>query len=144
MRRELHPPFIPIVVSSISTSLAWCHFMLSDVLSLTVLSLWLDHFISFIMVLIDYYDLVINIRAEVQTNCPPLWLQNFTVTTYFWFFCLSGQDNINDVRNFDAEFTSEKPCLSPAQDPRPITDGDQVRSAPWLGIHSSVFFWWSF
>ena len=45
------------------------------------------------------------------------------------------QKNVNDVSNFDEEFTAEKPCLSPAKDPRPITNEDQVCSSflvSWL------------
>uniref|UniRef100_A0A8C5R1F0 protein kinase C n=1 Tax=Leptobrachium leishanense TaxID=445787 RepID=A0A8C5R1F0_9ANUR len=31
-----------------------------------------------------------------------------------------------DVRNFDDEFTGQKPILSPSDDPRPMTAGDQI------------------
>jgi protein kinase N len=33
---------------------------------------------------------------------------------------------VEDVSNFDEEFTSEKPQLTPAKDPRPLTDDEQA------------------
>ncbi|XP_075228681.1 serine/threonine-protein kinase N isoform X2 [Lycorma delicatula] len=34
-------------------------------------------------------------------------------------------DSVEDVSNFDEEFTSEKPQLTPPKDPRPLTDDEQ-------------------
>jgi protein kinase N len=33
---------------------------------------------------------------------------------------------VEDVSNFDEEFTSEKPHLTPPKDPRPLTDDEQT------------------
>lgn len=36
------------------------------------------------------------------------------------------QHSLEDVSNFDEEFTSEKPHLTPPKEPRLLTDQDQV------------------
>jgi protein kinase N len=36
------------------------------------------------------------------------------------------QHSVEDVSNFDEEFTSEKPQLTPPKDPRPLTDEEQT------------------
>jgi protein kinase N len=33
---------------------------------------------------------------------------------------------VEDVSNFDEEFTSEKPQLTPPKEPRPLTDEEQA------------------
>lgn len=35
------------------------------------------------------------------------------------------QHSVEDVSNFDEEFTSEMPQLTPPKDPRPLTDDEQ-------------------
>lgn len=35
------------------------------------------------------------------------------------------QHSVEDVSNFDEEFTSEKPQLTPPKDPRPLSDLEQ-------------------
>lgn len=35
------------------------------------------------------------------------------------------QHSVEDVSNFDEEFTSEKPQLTPPKDPRPLNDVEQ-------------------
>lgn len=35
------------------------------------------------------------------------------------------QHSVEDVSNFDEEFTSEKPQLTPPKDPRPLSDPEQ-------------------
>ena len=35
------------------------------------------------------------------------------------------QHSVEDVSNFDEEFTSEKPQLTPPKDPRPLSDSEQ-------------------
>jgi protein kinase N len=36
------------------------------------------------------------------------------------------QHSVEDVSNFDEEFTSEKPQLTPPKDPRALTDEEQT------------------
>lgn len=38
---------------------------------------------------------------------------------------ISSQANSEDVSNFDEEFTAEHPVLTPAKDPRELTDEEQ-------------------
>lgn len=42
------------------------------------------------------------------------------------FFFFHFQTSTEDVRNFDEEFTSEKPQLTPPKDPRLLTDDEQT------------------
>ena len=42
------------------------------------------------------------------------------------FFFKFLQSSMEDVRNFDEEFTSEKPILTPPKDPRILSDDDQT------------------
>ena len=44
-----------------------------------------------------------------------------TLTLAFFFL----QRSAHDMSNFDTEFTSEEPILTPAKDPRPIRDDEQ-------------------
>lgn len=39
--------------------------------------------------------------------------------------CFPLQHCVEDVSNFDEEFTSEKPQLTPPKDPRPLNDSEQ-------------------
>lgn len=40
-------------------------------------------------------------------------------------FVFVFQHSVEDVSNFDEEFTSEKPQLTPPKDPRPLSDLEQ-------------------
>ncbi len=46
----------------------------------------------------------------------------FHLYSFFFFF----QTGAEDVSNFDEEFTSEKPVLTPPKESRNLTDGEQA------------------
>lgn len=46
--------------------------------------------------------------------------------TLFLLILLIFQTSVEDVSNFDEEFTCEKPQLTPPKDPRPLTEDDQL------------------
>lgn len=48
------------------------------------------------------------------------------------------QKSADDVSNFDREFTSEEPILTPAKDPRPIRDEDQDNFSTFDYVNQ----WW--
>ena len=50
------------------------------------------------------------------------------LTDFVGFFALLRpvQRSMEDVSNFDEEFTSEKPVLTPPKDPRILSDDDQT------------------
>ena len=48
-------------------------------------------------------------------NCSHVYIQNNNF-----------QHSVEDVSNFDEEFTSEKPQLTPPKDPRPLSDLEQT------------------
>ncbi len=51
-------------------------------------------------------------------------LPNFRVLFIFWF--ISSQRHAEDVSNFDEEFTSEEPVLTPPKEIRPLSREEQV------------------
>lgn len=47
-------------------------------------------------------------------------------------FVLSLQRHAEDVSNFDEEFTSEEPVLTPPKEVRPLSNDEQVRFSSWV------------
>lgn len=46
-------------------------------------------------------------------------------TLLIYFLALFLQRHMEDVSNFDEEFTSEKPHLTPPKEPRPMSEDEQ-------------------
>lgn len=63
-----------------------------------------------------------------------IFKQEFVVLMYF-------QQNVNDVSNFDREFTSEEPMLTPPHDPHPIHDEDQRLFEGFDYVHQQQISW---
>jgi len=47
------------------------------------------------------------------------------ITLYSIYYYFLVQNSVEDVSNFDEEFTSEKPQLTPPKDPRLLSDDEQ-------------------
>lgn len=50
----------------------------------------------------------------------------FVLNVFIVWFIFVFQHSVEDVSNFDEEFTSEKPQLTPPKDPRPLNDLEQM------------------
>jgi len=68
-----------------------------------------------------YYTITASVIQAPTTRYQPLSLK-LLKTGFNSLF----QTSVEDVRNFDEEFTSEKPQLTPPKDPRLLTDDEQT------------------